>query len=62
MRRDHLGHPIPSPALFRPLHDRFVRAVESFAHEHAVPAVRFERGQRKHAIAAQFWPTPSGSA
>src|SRR2546428_7243119 len=20
--RDHLGHPIPSPALFRPMHDR----------------------------------------
>lgn len=22
--RDHLGYPIPSPALFRPMHDRFV--------------------------------------
>jgi hypothetical protein len=22
--RDHLGHPIPSPALFKPMHDRFV--------------------------------------
>ena len=23
----YLGHPIPSPALFKPLHDRFVSAV-----------------------------------
>ena len=22
--QEHLGHPIPSPALFKPLHDRFV--------------------------------------
>ena len=28
--REHLGHPIPSPALFRPLHDRFVDSVASF--------------------------------
>ena len=27
--RKHLGHPIPSPALFRPIHDRFIeRLVE----------------------------------
>ena len=26
--RDYLGHPIPSPALFKPMHDRFVAAVE----------------------------------
>ena len=31
--RDHLGHPIPSPALFKPLHDRFVTAVERFVAE-----------------------------
>ena len=27
----HLGHPIPSPALFRPMHDRFVNAIKTFA-------------------------------
>jgi len=27
----HLGHPIPSPALFKPMHDRFVDAVHAFA-------------------------------
>src|SRR5882672_12253961 len=39
---DHLGHPIPSPALFRPMHDRFVKAVKASATEHAVPVVPFE--------------------
>src|SRR6266852_1417892 len=29
--RDHRGHPIPSPALFKPMHDRFVTAVHEFA-------------------------------
>ena len=28
---DHLGNLIPSPALFRPMHDRFIAAVETFA-------------------------------
>lgn len=29
--REHLGRPIPSLALFRPLDDHFVQAVETFA-------------------------------
>src|SRR5215831_2859576 len=29
--RDYLGNPIASPALFKPIHDRFVTAVEQFA-------------------------------
>jgi hypothetical protein len=29
--REHLGHPVPSPAVIRPLHDRFVHAVQAFA-------------------------------
>jgi hypothetical protein len=52
--RDHLHYPIPSPALFRPLHDRFVDAVQTFAAEQRVPLVRFERGQRKDDIAAPY--------
>jgi hypothetical protein len=27
--RDHLGHPIPSPALFTPIHDRLITARRS---------------------------------
>jgi hypothetical protein len=50
--KDHLGHPIPSPALFRPMHDRFVNAVETYAADHAVPFITFESGQDKDAIVA----------
>jgi hypothetical protein len=49
--RDQRGHPIPSPALFRPMHDRFVAAVNTFAERHAVPVVKFDPGQDKDAIA-----------
>jgi hypothetical protein len=52
--RDHLGYPIPSPALFRPMHDRFVHAVQDFAAEHDTPIVHFERGQRKDDLAADY--------
>jgi hypothetical protein len=45
--RDHLGHPIPSPALFRPMHDRFIAAIKTFAADHAVPLIEFESGQDK---------------
>jgi hypothetical protein len=49
--RDYLGHPIPSPALFKPMHDRFVSAVDEFVAGHAIPVVHFESGQDKDAIA-----------
>jgi hypothetical protein len=51
---DHLGYPLPSPALFRPMHDRFVTAVESFVAKHAIPMVHFESGQRKDDIVTEF--------
>jgi hypothetical protein len=51
---DHLGNRIASPAAFRPLHDRFVQAVASFAQQHVVPLVQFERGQRKDDVAARY--------
>jgi hypothetical protein len=50
--RDHLGNPIPSPALLRPMHDRFVRDVATFADAGKIPVVHFERGQRKDDVAA----------
>jgi hypothetical protein len=52
--REHLGKPIASPALFGPLHDRFVQSVHTFAVEHEVPLIHFPRGQRKDTIAARF--------
>ena len=51
---DHLGNRIASPAAIRPLHDRFVQAVGSFADQQLVPVVQFERGQRKDDVAARY--------
>lgn len=48
---DHLGYPIPSPALFKPLHDRLVGAVTQFVERQGIPVVKFESGQDKDAIA-----------
>jgi hypothetical protein len=50
--RQQLNAPIPSPALFRPLLERFVHDVEALAQQHAVPIIHFSRGQNKDAIAA----------
>src|SRR5437867_556904 len=52
--REHLGNPIPSPALFPPLHDQFVRAIKTFAESRTIPIVRFQRGQRKDDVAARY--------
>ena len=43
----HLGNPVPSPALFGPIGDRFRQAVARFADQHAIPVVRFTKEQRK---------------
>jgi hypothetical protein len=50
MRR-HLGQPIPSPAVLRPIHDRFVAGVDEFVRRGGIPLVQFQRGQRKDDIA-----------
>jgi hypothetical protein len=43
----HLGLPIPSPALFDKIGQRFRRAVASFAEGNGIPWVRFGKGDRK---------------
>jgi len=50
MRR-HLGQPIPSPAVLRPIHDRFVAGVDQFVRREGIPLVQFQRGQRKDDVA-----------
>ncbi len=50
---EQLGKPIPSPALLRPLHDRFVEAIDRFAAAESIPVVRFQRRQRKDDIAGE---------
>lgn len=55
---DHRGNPIPSPALLKPMHDRFVADIKRFSQEHHAPLVELQRGERKDDIAnrrrAQF--------
>jgi hypothetical protein len=52
--RDHLGHPIPSPALFTPIHDRLIAAIKTYAATKDVPLIAFERGQRKDDLVAEY--------
>jgi len=44
---DHLGNPIPSPALFDRIGQRFRRSVDRFALNNDIPVVRFNKGDRK---------------
>jgi hypothetical protein len=43
----HLGRPVPSPAVFEQIGDRFRRAVAAFAKAHQIPVVRFGKEERK---------------
>jgi hypothetical protein len=43
----HLGYPIPSPALFATVGDRFRDAVKTFARRNRIPLFQFKKGQRK---------------
>jgi hypothetical protein len=49
--REHLGNLIPSPALFRPLHERFVGDIHRFVKTEGLEMVQFKRGERKDDIA-----------
>lgn len=51
--RQQLHAPIASPALFRPLLERFMHDVNAFAEQHDVPIIHFTRDQKKDAVAAQ---------
>jgi hypothetical protein len=50
----HLGLPIPSPALFDQIGQRFRRAVASFAEANHVPWVRFAKADRKIDVMAPY--------
>jgi hypothetical protein len=43
----HLGNPVPSPALFNKIGTTFRKAVVAFAEDNAIPLVRFVKGDRK---------------
>lgn len=44
--RDHLGNPVPSPALFEKIGNRFRAAVRAFAAEHEIPVLRLAAPDR----------------
>jgi hypothetical protein len=50
----HLGLPIPSPALFDKIGQRFRRAVASFAEANDIPWVTFAKGDRKADVMAPY--------
>jgi hypothetical protein len=45
--RDHLGNPIPSPAILEKIGTAFRRSVASFAEAEHIPVIRFAKGDRK---------------
>ena len=55
----HLGMPIPSPALMEKISTRFRRAVESFASANGIPWVRFGKDDRKIDVMTAV-PGPAG--
>jgi hypothetical protein len=50
----HLGKPIPSPALFEQIGARFRREVAAFARTHQIPVVRFGKDDRKVEVMHPF--------
>jgi len=54
----HLGYPIPSPALFANLGNKFRAKVTKFGRQHCIPMVQFKNGQRK--VEVMRFAGPSG--
>jgi hypothetical protein len=50
----HLGMPIPSPALLEKISTRFRRSVESFAEANGIPWVRFAKDARKAEVMVPY--------
>ena len=52
--RNHRGHKVALTAMVEPIRRAFVEAIERFAIDCNIPMVSFEKGQRKHDIAARM--------
>jgi hypothetical protein len=57
----HLGMPIPSPALLEKIGTRFRRSVESYASGNGIPWVRFGKGDRKIDVMQPYLHTQAGT-
>ena len=58
--RDHLGCPIPSPAIMTRIGDRFRAAVTAFAESADVPMIRFKADDRKIDVVRPYWQRATG--
>ena len=58
----HLGLPIPSPAIFDKIGQRFRRAVASFAEANGIPWVRFAKDDRKAEVMAPYFKRAAARA
>jgi len=52
--RRHRGHPVASTRRVEPIPRQFVATREKFVHDHGIPLVCFDKGQRKDEVAAPF--------
>ena len=52
--RFHRGHRFASSALMDPMTKDFIRRLETFAREHAIPLITFQKDQRKDDVAQSF--------
>src|SRR5215813_4212816 len=52
--REHLGKPIPSPAVLNQITSKFRDSVQAFAAEKEIPLIKFESGERKDDRANQL--------
>src|SRR5213079_1071021 len=52
--RNHRGHLYASSALLAPISDAFLKAIDTFTHDHAIPLFTFAKGQRKDDVAAEY--------
>ena len=57
---EHLGNPVPSPALFNKIGARFRQAVADFAAANDIPVVRFKAGQRKAEVMKPYFDQAAG--
>jgi hypothetical protein len=52
--RDHYGRGAVSSHQMKEITERFLGGIDRFAHDHGIPIIRFEKGQRKEDVAAQY--------
>jgi hypothetical protein len=52
--RNHRGHLFASSALLAPISDAFIKAIDGFTQDNAVPMFTFTKGQRKDDVAADY--------